>query len=181
MVGEGRYSAKFTSGASSSAVRAELERDATGTDPEFTYELLIYVPSGQTFPGGDSLVQNKQAGSYNGGIEIVEAGATGGTIGLITVGATDQFRHFGLGTLPRDRWFAIKVAEKFSNSGYVQAWTDADGPGPAGYVQVVPRTSADTVAVDSSTKMRIGSYRAATDHPTTFYIDGYRMQCFYHC
>ena len=195
IVGEGQCAAKFTDAASTTMVRSELARHATGPDPEFTYEMLVYVPSGQSFPKGSTLTQTKEDGSaggcYNGGWQIADnTGTTGGRLQLRTVFActTPQVngqRNFDAGPLPRDRWFALKVHERFSNDprvGFIQAWVDADGTGPGGYAEVVPRTFLDNEdAGGEHVRMRIGSYRQATSHTTTLYIDGFRLKCWRRC
>jgi hypothetical protein len=196
VVGEGQCAAKFTNGASSDMGRAELGRNSTGADPEFTYEMLVRVPSGQTFPEGSSLTQTKQessgGGCYNGGLRIGDhTGTTGGQLTLTTVFACTHAQsrgqqEFVLGALPRNRWFALKVYEKFSNNpqvGLVQAWKDADGPGPGGYVEVLRKTHVDNEGNrgHQHVRMRIGSYRQATDHATTIYIDGFHLECEAHC
>ena len=196
IVGEGQCAAKFTGAPSNAAVRSELTRSATGADPEFTYELLVYVPSGQSFPSGSTLTQTKQeksgGGCYNGGWDIApDTGNTGGRLMLNTVFActrpqSDGQRNFDAGALPRDRWFALKVHEKFSNDarvGFIQAWKDADGPGPGGYIEVVPKTHVDNEGNRGRqhVRLRIGSYRGRTDHATTLYIDGVRLQCQRRC
>ena len=150
-------------------------RSATGADPEFTYELLADVPSGQSFPSGSGLTQTKQEkvggrDCYNGGWDIHSNGNTGGEITLKTTFACTQpqvngQRNFDAGALPRDRWFALKVHEKFSNDprvGFVQAWKDDDGPGPGGYVEVVPMTHLDN-EWGRQVRLRIGSYRGRAD------------------
>jgi hypothetical protein len=194
-VGEGQCAAKFMNSASSHQTRAELQRSATGADPEFTYEVLMRVPSGQTFPKGASITQTKQEPSssgdacYNGGWQISDGtGASGGGLELRTVSActqpvTNGIRTFPVGVLPRDQWFALKVHERFSNdpqTGFVQAWRDADGPGPGGYVEVIPKTHIDN-EVGRRVRLRIGSYRQATDHATTIYMDGVHLDCVSSC
>jgi hypothetical protein len=196
IVGEGQCAARFTDSPSNTMVRSELGRSATGADPEFTFEMLVYVPSGQTFPKGTSLTQTKMEkgadgrGCYGGGWGISDGtGTTGGKLDLNTVFActTPQpngQHNFPAGTLPRDRWFALKVHEKFSNNpqvGFVEAWKDDDGPGPGGYVQVVPKTHLDNESSGQHVRLRIGSYRQATDHRTTLYIDGSRLRCKARC
>jgi polysaccharide lyase-like protein/hemolysin type calcium-binding protein len=194
IVGEGKCGAKFTNAPSGDMTRSELGRSATGAHPKFTYEMLVRVPSGQTFPKGSSLTQTKQEksggrGCYNGGLGISDgAGTTGGRLDLKTVFACrsrqiDGQRSFDLGVLPRGKWFALKVHEKFSNNprvGFVQAWKDADGPGPGGYVEVVPRTHLDN-ETGRRVRLRIGSYRQATNHRTTVYIDGVHLDCASSC
>jgi hypothetical protein len=191
MGGQGRCAAKFTNRASHSMVRAELERSATGAHPQFTYEMLVRVPSGQTFPKGASISQTKQEirggrGCYNGGLGIADrTGSTGGTLELRTVFAcrSNGLRTFSLGTLPRGRWFALKVRAKFSNNprvGFVQAWKDSDGLGGGGYVEVVPKTHVDN-ETGRHVRLRVGSYRQPTNHRTTIYIDGVHVDCAYHC
>jgi Polysaccharide lyase/Bacterial Ig domain len=194
MVGEGQCGAKFVNSASSDQTRSELQRSSTGADPEFTYEMLVRVPSGQTFPKGVSISQTKQEksggrGCYNGGWGITDGtGATGGGLQYRTVFACtspqSNGQHiFAAGTLPRDRWFALKVHEKFSNDpqvGFVQAWIDDDGPGPGSYLETVPKTHVDN-EWGQHVKLRIGQYRQGTDHATTVYIDGVHLECEAHC
>jgi hypothetical protein len=194
VVGEGVCGAKFVNSASSDQTRSELQRSSTGADPEFTYEMLVRVPSGQTFPKGVSISQTKQeksggSGCYNGGWGITDGtGATGGGLQYRTVFACtspqSNGQHiFAAGTLPRDRWFALKVHEKFSNDpqvGFVQAWIDDDGPGPGSYLETVPKTHVDN-EWGQHVKLRIGQYRQGTDHATTVYIDGVRLECEAHC
>jgi polysaccharide lyase-like protein/Big-like domain-containing protein len=190
IVGEGQCAARFTNSASGDMTRSELQRSATGADPEFTYEMLVRVPSGQTFPKGSSLTQTKQEksggrGCYNGGLGVADdTGTTGGQLDLTTVFACTSpqkngQRSFALGALPRDQWFALKVYEKFSNDaevGFIQAWKDADGLGPGRYVEVVPKTHVDN-ETGQHVRLRIGSYRQGTDHTTTVYIDGVHLDC----
>jgi hypothetical protein len=191
MGGEGRCAAKFTDHASNSMVRSELERFATGANPNFTYEMLVRVPSGQTFPKGSSLTQTKQEarggrGCYNGGLDIAHGtGSSGGALELRTVFScrSNGWRTFALGVLPRDTWFGLKVHEKFSNHarvGFVQAWKDADGPGPGGYVEVLPKTHVDN-ETGKHVRLRVGSYRQPTNHTTTIYVDGVHVDCSSHC
>ena len=193
IVGEGRCAAKFTAARSNTAVRSELTRSATGNHPEFTYELLAYVPSGQSFSSGSTLTQTKQEkvggrDCYNGGWDIHSDGPTGGSIELKTVFActrpqTEGQRNFDAGSLPRDRWFALKVHERFSNKrrvGFVQAWKDDDGPGPGEYVEVVPKTHLDN-EWGRQVRLRVGSYRGRADHKTRLYIDGVQLDCRRHC
>jgi Polysaccharide lyase len=154
----------------------------------------VRVPSGQTFPKGTSLTQTKQEkvggrGCYTGGVGIADgAGSSGGRLTLTTVFACTSpqrngHRMFSLGALPRSRWFALKVHEKFSNNpriGFVKAWVDADGTGPGRYVEVVPKTHVDNEN-GHHVRLRIGSYRQATNHRTTVYIDGVHLACSSHC
>jgi polysaccharide lyase-like protein/hemolysin type calcium-binding protein len=194
VVGEGQCAAKFGAAATNHTVRSELQRASTGNDPEFTYEMLVRVPSGQSFPEGSTLTQTKQGkvggrGCYNGGWSIAkDTGSSGGQLQLVTVFActspqANGQRRFAAGPLPRDRWFGLKVHEKFSNNrrvGVVQAWKDVDGPGPGGYVEVVPKTHLDN-EWDRQVKLRIGSYHDPAGHASTVYIDGVHLDCSSHC
>src|SRR5436190_23866854 len=91
VVGERRCAAKFTDSASNSMVRSELGRSVTGARPRFIYEMLVRVPSGQTFPKGSTLTQTKQEksggrGCYNGGWGISDGtGRSGGALDYRTV------------------------------------------------------------------------------------------------
>jgi Polysaccharide lyase/RTX calcium-binding nonapeptide repeat (4 copies) len=194
MVGQGECGAKFTNAASSDQTRSELERSPTGANPEFTYEMLVRVPSGQTFPKGVSISQTKQEksggrGCYNGGWGITDGtGATGGGLQYRTVFACTSpqdngQRTFRAGALPRGRWFALKVHEKFSNKpriGFVKAWIDVDGLGPGRYLEVIPKTHVDNVT-GRHVRLRVGQYRQDTGHRTTVYIDGVRLECEARC
>ncbi len=192
VVGEGQCAAKFVNNASNTMTRAELARSATGDDPEFTYEVLVRVPSGQTFPDGANITQTMMEkgdgdGCYGGGWKISDGtGSSGGELELRTVPACTRpqtKQSFPAGELPRDRWFALKVHEKFSNDpqvGFVHAWMDADGPGPVGYVEVVPKTHVDN-ETGRQVRLRIGSYRQASDHTNVLYMDGYHLDCIFHC
>jgi hypothetical protein len=192
VVGEGKCAAKFVNGPSSTMTRAELARSETGANPEFAYEVLVRVPSGQTFPEGSNITQTKMEkvdgeDCYNGGWKISDdTGSSGGGLELRTVPACtypQTKQSFHVGALPRDQWFALKVHEKFSNDpqvGFVHAWMDADGPGPDGYVEVVPKTHVDNVT-GHHVRLRIGSYRQPTDHTNVVYMDGFRLDCIFHC
>jgi Polysaccharide lyase/Bacterial Ig domain len=194
MVGEGECGAKFTNAASGDQTRSELQRSSTGADPEFTYEMLVRVPSAQTFPKGASISQTKQEksggrGCYNGGWGITDGtGATGGGLQYRTVFACTSpqgngQQTFAAGILPRDQWFALRVHEKFSSDpqvGFLQAWVDADGLGPGTYVEVIPKTHVDNVT-GRTVRLRIGQYRQGTDHTTTVYIDGMHLDCDANC
>ena len=149
------------------------------------------VPSGQTFPEGANITQTMMEsdgdGCYGGGWKISDdTGSTGGELELRTVPACTHpatKQTIPAGPLPRDRWFALKVHEKFSNDprvGFVQAWMDADGPGPGGYVEVVPKTHVDN-ETGRTVRLRIGSYRQPADHTTVLYMDGFRLNCIFHC
>jgi hypothetical protein len=193
VVGEGQCAAKFTNRAASHGTRAELARSATGADPEFVYEVLVRVPSGQTFPKGSDITQTKMEkvggdGCYGGGWDISDGtGTSDGRLELRTVPRCTRrpqvVRIFPAGPLPRDRWFALKLHEKFSNDprvGFVHAWMDADGLGPGGYTEVVPKTHIDNETAPH-VRLRIGSYRQATNHKTVVYMDGFHLDCIFHC
>jgi hypothetical protein len=194
MVGEGQCGAKFTNAASSDQTRSELERAPTGANPEFSYEMLVRVPSGQTFPNGISISQTKQEksggrGCYNGGWGISDGTpARGGWLQYRTVFACTSpqgngQRTFRAGALPRGKWFALKVHEKFSNDrrvGFVKAWIDVDGLGPGRYVEAIPKTHVDNLT-GRTVRLRIGAYRQATGHRTTVYIDGVHLECEARC
>jgi hypothetical protein len=184
IVAEGNCSAKFVVPGSTGQTRANLERKATGFHPELTYEGLVFVPSGQSFPKGVTIFDAKQEVCFNGGVEINDGtGTTGGTMEFRTVPSCNHEKDFQMGPLPRDKWFAVKVHEKFSQDpsvGFVEAWVDHDGTGPAGYTQVVQKSYVDNEVTDTNpqtVRLREGQYRQFTDHTTTIYMDGYHMQC----
>jgi hypothetical protein len=190
--GEGNCAGKFTNPPTtgpSDMTRSAVERHATGPDPELTYEALVYVPSGQTFPKGATIFGAKQPNScFNGGVEINDGtGTTGGTMEFRTVATCPPPEvDFQMGPLPRDKWFAVKVHQRWSQNpsiGFVEVWLDPDGAGPAGYNNVVPKHFLDDEAASGpmTVRLRATQYRQSTNHTTTIYMDGYHMQCVANC
>ena len=184
-VAQGRYAGKFTATGSERS-RAELAKLEGQPNAEVAYELLTYVPSSAPFIG--SIIQHKIGGGgsscYNGGLTIPEAEGRA-HLKLVAVGdcndGSETEVRYDLGSFPRDQWFATKVHEKFSNNGSVQAWVDADGPGPEGYVERLPKTPEDTVGDPRvGVKFRIGLYG---DPPpgTAVWADGFHLDCISSC
>jgi hypothetical protein len=119
--------------------------------------------------------QHKQGGSAGGCANGGISNRSGSEL-EVTVRAScsaDNVRY-PVGTYPRDRWFAIRVAFRMGNQGQVAFWLDPDGTGPAPYVQRLAPTTADVQAGDDTgVKFRQGSYG---DQSVDFYIDGFRLE-----
>jgi hypothetical protein len=62
----------------------------------------------------------------------------------------------------------------------VQAWLDADGPGPAGYVEKVPQTNVDTLS-GSGLKLRQGLYHDEDATESHAFGDGFHLDCLAGC
>jgi polysaccharide lyase-like protein len=196
IVGEGNCSARFFDAAGTRR-RAELGHPVNGNNPEITYELLIYVPVGMTYGNkpptleGTTLTQTHAQsdpslghGCYGGGVSI--NGPPSDTLHLRTVRACTSPQEIGqskyiLGSFPKGQWFAVKVRESFADdaTGYVQAWVDPDGPGPAIYQERLPKTFGDNAPVspDSVFRVREGSYRGDSVNDTVLYEDGFHLKC----
>lgn len=184
-VAQGSYAAKFTATGSSRS-RAELAKFGGQSNPEVAYEFLTYVPSSAPYIG--AITQHKQGGSggscYNGGVSISDRfqPAHVELTAVSTCSGGDETKiRYDLGAFPRDQWFATKVHEKFANNGSVQAWVDADGPGPNGYAQRLPKTPEDTVGDPNvGIKFRMGLYG---DPPrgTAVWADGFHLDCISRC
>ncbi len=190
IVGEGLCSARFTNPAGKG--RSELARDPIGPDPHVVYETLVYLPSSTSHAG--AITQHKLptefgGDCFNGGLSNRDDDPD--QLQLVAVprctsSQSDGQERFGLGYIPRDRWFAVKVHERFSNDpsvGFVQAWIDTDGPGPNDYAERLPRTNVDNESGNTSgarVKFRIGTYSTGPE-PRTVYIDGFHMDCIDNC
>jgi hypothetical protein len=193
VVGEGTCAAKFTNSPSKTMTRSEVHRSGTGPNPEFQYETLFYVPSREAWPLGTTLTQHKmnKIGAepicYTGGLRIADGGATLelATVFKCTEPQMNGQQRFDLGPFPRDRWFAVKVYVRGSHdpeTGAVRAWVDPDGPGPLDYEERLPLTHlANQPAADRVWMLRLGQYRQATDHTTTFFADGFHLDCLSRC
>jgi hypothetical protein len=151
--------------------------ELTEPNPLITYELLVWLPSGVSETNYLSQHKYEGAGSgcSNGGLKWEPSGP------MLTTraGCGDEAVEYPLGSLPRNRWVAIKVRVKFSDlNGSVQAWTDSDGKGPSGYVQRLPLTTNLDTASDGSegVKLRLGPYDGDQDGGTVW-LDGYRANC----
>jgi hypothetical protein len=193
-VGEGACSARFTNSASTTMTRSELTRSATGSNPEFLFEGLWYIPAATGFDGNASILQLKgnhlpdgTGDCYRGGLRI--DGPTD-LLSLVTVfectsRQADGQQVFPIGPVIHDRWFAVKVywkAGDSSSSGAARVWLDADGPGPLAYEEKVPLTSMDNETLpDQKTFLRIGQYRQPSDHESTVYADGLHLECIARC
>ena len=144
--------------------------------------------SGSTSHAG-AITQHKLSGEfggdcYNGGLSNRDSDPTRLHLVAVPRCTSDQSDgqvRFVLGSIPRDRWFAVKVHERFSNDpsvGFAQAWIDTDGR-PNDYVERLPRTEVDNESGNESgarVKFRIGTYSKGPT-PRTIYIDGFQMNC----
>jgi hypothetical protein len=187
VVAQGRCSARLTSIGSSG--RAELGKRKGGPDPHVIYEGLYRVPSSTSHIG--SFTQHKQgppdsADCYNGGLSNRSNRIELVTVRRCTSPQSRGQRRFDLGALPRKRWFAVKVALKFSNNptvGFAKAWLDRDGRGPRGYVVALSRTGVDAESGTHNgarVKFRTGTYSGGSGKRTV-YVDGWHMTCVTHC
>src|SRR5207244_6701623 len=139
-VSEGCCAGKFSIPAGSGMGRAEVQAPQLSTPVSVASEELFYIPSeANNGPSGGSISQTKQGSNpcFNGAVGFDHSTnrlfiSTRASCSVSTVKRTIA------SPIPLDHWFAVKVAETFSNSGSVQAWLDPDGPGPAGYVEKVP-------------------------------------------
>ena len=190
VVAEGECSARFSNPAGRG--RSEVAKDPDGPDPHVVYEMLVYLPSSTSHAG--AIVQHKLSGEfggdcYNGGLSNRHTDPT--RLHLVAVprctsNQSDGQVRFVLGQIPRDRWFAVKVHERFSDDpsvGFAQAWIDTDGLGPNDYVERLPRTEVDNESGNQSgarVKFRIGTYSKGPT-PRTVYIDGFHMNCIGNC
>lgn len=190
VVAEGECSARFSNPAGKG--RSELAKDPDGPDPHVVYEMLVYLPSSTSHAG--AITQHKLSGEfggdcYNGGLSNRHSDPTRLHLVAVPRCTSDQSDgqvRFVLGHIPRDRWFAVKVHERFSNDpsvGFAQAWIDTDGLGPNDYVERLPRTAVDNESGNESgarVKFRIGTYSKGPA-PRTIYIDGFQMNCIGNC
>ncbi len=142
-------------------------------NPDVVYEELFYVPAASGHLG--FMNQHKQDGSAGGCANGGISNRSGSEL-EVTVRAScsaDNVRY-PVGTYPRGRWFAIRVAFRMGNQGQVAFWLDPDGPGPDPYAQRLAPTTADVQTGDSTgVKFRQGSYG---DQTVDFYIDGFRLE-----
>jgi hypothetical protein len=190
IVAEGQCSARFSNPAGKG--RSELAKDPGGPDPHVVYEMLVYLPSSTSHAG--AITQHKLSTEFggdcfNGGLSNRDDDPN--RLHLVAVPRctspqSDGQVRFVLGSIPRDRWFAVKVHERFSNDpsvGFVQAWIDTDGPGPNDYVERLPRTDVDNESGNKDgarVKFRIGTYSKGPT-PRTIFIDGFHMDCIGNC
>ncbi len=190
VVAEGACSARFSIPAGRG--RAELAKAAGGPDPHVAYEMLVYIPSSTSH--GGKISQHKMSGEFggdcfNGGLSNRDDDPN--RLQLVAVPRCTRPQsegqvRFDLGSIPRDRWFAVKVHTRFSDDrsvGFAQAWIDTDGPGPNGYDERLPRTEVDNESGNENgarVRFRVGTYsKGAT--PRTVYIDGFHMDCIGNC
>jgi hypothetical protein len=168
--------------------RSELAWNQGAPGAEGVYEFAIYVPSSAGFYSSTKdidVTQHKQSGAgsscYSGGLGLSPTGFSITAVHACDGSGGETETEYPLGTWPRDRWWAIRVHFRWSNSGYLQVEVDPDGPGPAGYETRLPRTPTDTVQ-DSGigVKVRLGQYGRMTTG-SQLWFDGYRMSCVGSC
>jgi hypothetical protein len=141
------------------------------SNPDVVFEELFYVASGSGYLG--YLNQFKEGGSGGGCSNSGLSNRSGSQLEVTTrASCSAEKRRIPIGTYPRDRWWAVKIALRHGNNGSIAAWVDPDGPGPAAYQQRLAPTTADTQSGDSAVKFRQGSYG---DQNVNLWIDGFRL------
>jgi hypothetical protein len=158
--------------------RAAVQASSLAIPATYTWEALYYLPSGVHGVDHGSLNQTKQGGSgggcANGGLYL-DKNTDRLSFNTVASCSAGSIKHgFGPALAPRDRWFAVKVAEAFGDSGHVTLWFDGDGPGPGGYAQDL-NFNADTMSGDSL-KMDQGIYGDLQAVETHDFVDGFHLK-----
>jgi hypothetical protein len=165
--------------------RAEVQAPTlTGSSSvSVVWEQLFYIPSEANngpYYGELSQTKDNNAQCYGGGLRLSRADQHLKFVTVASCSATAK--EWDIGPVPRDRWFAVKVVEDFSDSGSIHVSLDPDGTGPSGYAEEIPPTNADTApATPIELKLRQGLYHREDQHESHVWGDGFHVHCLSGC